>query len=151
SAFRDALSRFASGVTVVTTAYDGHWHGLTVSAFSSLSLGPPLVLVCIEKSVKSHNAIARAEKFAVNILRADQEPISARFASRAEDKFAGIATHTGMLGIPLIDGALANVECRLHETLAGGDHTIFVGEVVAAEVADGEPLLYFRSAYRHLR
>lgn len=150
-AFRNAMSRFASSVTVVTTEYDGHWHGLTVSAFSSLSLRPPLVLICIEKSVKSHDAIARAEKFAVNVLRSEQEEISRRFASRVEHKFEGLATRSGKLGIPLIEGALANIECRLFETLGGGDHSIFVGEVVNADVFDGEPLLYFRGGYRFLK
>lgn len=148
--FRRAMSCFASGVTVVTTQHDGHPHGITVSAFSSLSLEPPLVMIAIEKTTRAHDAIRKAERFAVNILRAEQEEISNRFASRIDDRFEGIAARMGLLGIPVIDDALAVVECRLRQTLPGGDHSIFVGEVVAADIREGDPLIYFRSAYRRL-
>lgn len=150
SKFKQALSYFASGVTVVTTEHDGKKHGMTVSAFCSVSLRPPLVLICIEKSVRAHDVIPRAEKFAVNILGGDQEEISNRFASRLDDRFAGVSTHPGILGDPLIDGAIASLECRLHDTLPGGDHTIFIGEVVKAELHQPNPLLYFRSGYHRL-
>jgi flavin reductase (DIM6/NTAB) family NADH-FMN oxidoreductase RutF len=150
SRFKQALSYFASGVTVVTTEFEEKRYGLTVSAFCSVSLRPPLVLVCIEKSVRAHDLIPRAEKFAVNVLAANQEDISNRFASRIDDRFAGVATHTGLLGIPLIDGAIASLECRLYDTLPGGDHTIFIGEVVSAELHQPDPLLYFRSGYHRL-
>lgn len=149
--FKQAMSCFASGVTVVTTEYAGHRYGVTVSAFSSLSLNPPLVLVCVEKSVRAHDVIPKAERFAVNVLTEEQEAMSNRFAAKVEDRFAGIATHEGQLGVPLIDGALASIECRLHETLPGGDHTIFIGEVVNTEIHDAAPLIYFRSGYRALR
>ena len=145
--FRKAMSWFASGVTVVTTEARGVPFGTTVSAFCSLSLVPPLVLVCVEKSARIHEAIPKAERFAVNILRAGQEAISNKFASRTEDRFEGIRVREGKLKVPLLDESLAIVECRLHASLPGGDHTIFVGEVVAAEIGEGEPLLYFRSAY----
>lgn len=145
--FRKAMSCFASGVTVVTTEYGGVPFGMTVSAFSSLSLVPPLVLICIEKNARIHDAIPRAERFAVNILRAGQEAISNTFASRTEDRFEGLHVRQGKLKVPLLDDALAIVECRLHASLPGGDHTIYVGEVVAAEIGEGRPLLYFRSAY----
>jgi flavin reductase (DIM6/NTAB) family NADH-FMN oxidoreductase RutF len=145
--FRKAMSCFASGVTVLTTEYDGVSYGMTASAFSSLSLAPPLVLVCVEKSARIHEAIPKAERFAINILRAGQEAISNKFASRSDDRFDGINVRAGKLKVPLLEDALAIVECRLHATLPGGDHTIFVGEVVAAEIGEGEPLLYFRSAY----
>lgn len=151
SRFKQAMSYFASGVTVVTTENGGHRYGLTVSAFSSLSLNPPLVLICVEKSVRANEIIPKAERFAVNVLSAEQEAVSNRFASKIDDRFEGIATHEGLLGVPLIDGALAAIECRLHDTLAGGDHTIFVGEVVNTEIRDGAPLIYFRSRYRALR
>jgi len=148
--FKAAMSHFASGVTVVTTEHAGVQYGMTVASFASLSLHPPLVLVCIEKSVKSHDAIALAGKFGVSILAQAQQDVSGRFASKVEDKFAGMPVRMGELGVPLIDGALCALECRLHAQLAGGDHTIFVGEVVEASCSDGAPLVYYRSGYREL-
>jgi flavin reductase (DIM6/NTAB) family NADH-FMN oxidoreductase RutF len=149
--FRQALGRFASGVTVVTTHEAGAPIGLTVSSFASLSLDPPLVLVAIDRRVRANAAIGQTGAFAVNILTAGQEWLSRQFATRNVDRFAGVAWQPGAaLGLPLLDGALAQLECRLHQTLPGGDHTIFVGEVVAAELGDAAPLLYFRSAYRGL-
>ena len=151
AAFRLALSHFASGVTIVTTEHSGRPYGMTVASFASLSLRPPLVLICIEKNVKTHDAIAASKKFGVSILGAEQAEISSRFASRAEDKFAGVALEHGTLGVPLIGGALTTLECSLRDQLPGGDHSIFVGEVVEAHTRDGTPLLYFRSGYRDLR
>ena len=149
--FRHTLGKFASGVTVVTTEHEGEQAGITVSAFSSLSLEPPLVLICIDRKVRSHDVIAGAGLFAVNILEASQEEVSRRFASRQPDKFAGIATHRSPSGLPLIDGALATLECRVKETLPGGDHTIFVGEVLDSQLREGDPLVYFHGAYRALK
>ena len=149
--FKLAMSYFASGVTVVTTEHDGKPFGMTVAAFSSLSLHPPLVLICIEKTVKTHDAIVGAGKFGVSILNSKQTDISNRFASRAEDKFAETEIVRGELGVPLIAGALTRLECRVSEKLEGGDHTIFVGEVVEANTGEGEPLVYFRSGYREIR
>jgi flavin reductase (DIM6/NTAB) family NADH-FMN oxidoreductase RutF len=148
--FRQTMSQFASGVTVVTTQLDGVRHGLTVSAFASLSLRPPLVLISIEKTVRTHDALSSAGMFGVSILSSAQEEISSRFASRIDDRFAGVSTSTGELGVPLIEGAIAWIECRITDRLPGGDHTIFVGEVVSAQIHDGEPLLYFRSGYRRV-
>ncbi|HEX7831298.1 MAG TPA: flavin reductase family protein [Thermoanaerobaculia bacterium] len=148
--FKLAMSHFASGVTVVTTEHEGTRFGMTVASFASLSLHPPLVLVCIEKNVKSHDAIANAKKFGVSILSKEQADISNRFASRRDDKFEGVAVRTGELGVPLIDGALCALECKLHASLPGGDHTIFVGEVVDAQSNESAPLVYFRSGYREL-
>lgn len=149
--FKLAMSHFASGVTVVTTEHEGKPFGMTVAAFSSLSLHPPLVLVCVEKTVKSHDAIAGAGKFGVSILNSKQTDVSNRFASRAEDKFAGTEIVHGELGLPLIAGAITRLECRVTEKLEGGDHTIFVGEVVGAQTEEGEPLVYYRSGYREIR
>lgn len=149
--FKLAMSHFASGVTVVTTEQEGTPYGMTVAAFSSLSLHPPLVLICIEKSVRTHEAIAAAGKFGVSILSQSQADVSNRFASRGEDKFSGIATHRGTTGVPLVDGAITNLECTLREQFPGGDHSIFIGEVVAIETAEGVPLVYYRSGYRELR
>lgn len=148
--FKKAMSRFASGVTVVTVEHDGIRSGLTVSAFCSLSLEPPLVLICIDRQVKSYDAIVAAGHFAVNVLAEDQQEVSNRFASRVEDKFDGVATSRGTLGDPMIDGALAVVECRIVDRLPGGDHTILVGEVESGRVGDAAPLLYFNGAYRRV-
>ncbi len=148
--FKLALSQFASGVTVVTTELAGKPYGLTVASFASLSLHPPLVIVCIEKSVKSHDAIAAARKFGVSILGQNQAEVSNRFASRSDDKFSGIAVRNGELGVPLIEGAICTIECKLTGQLPGGDHTIFVGEVVDVQTVEGEPLVYFRSGYRQI-
>ncbi len=147
--FKLAMSHFASGVTVVTTEHGGRPYGMTVASFASLSLHPPLVLVCIEKTVASHEAIAAAKKFGVSILGAEQADISARFASKTGDKFSGVAVTRGETGVPLLEGALCNVECTVRDQLPGGDHSIFVGEVVSIRVREGAPLLYFRSAYHH--
>ncbi len=148
--FRLAMGHFASGVTVVTTVADGERFGLTVASFASLSLRPPLVLVCIDTSVRTHDAILSAGKFAVNILAADQEAVSRTFASRVDDRFEAVEVSEGQLGLPLIGGSLATIECTLHDHLPGGDHTIFVGLVEASSVTTSDPLAYFRSGYRKL-
>jgi flavin reductase (DIM6/NTAB) family NADH-FMN oxidoreductase RutF len=149
--FRLAMSHFASGVTIVTTAHEGRLYGMTVASFASLSLHPPLVLVCVESSVKTHDAIIAAQKFGVSILSSEQTDVSSKFASRSDDKFAEVDVFGGELAVPLITGALTAIECRLHSQLPGGDHTIFVGEVVDVFTREGEPLLYFRSGYREIR
>lgn len=149
--FKLAMSHFASGVTVVTTEHDGTPYGMTVASFASLSLHPPLVLICIEKSVKTHDMLAAAGKFGVSILAQEQAEVSGRFASKKiEDKFAGVAWSRGELGMPLIDNAICGLECRIEHELPGGDHTIFVGEVVTARTTEGPPLVYFRSGYHQL-
>jgi flavin reductase (DIM6/NTAB) family NADH-FMN oxidoreductase RutF len=149
--FRLALSHFASGVTVVTTEHDGRQYGMTVASFASLSLHPPLVLVCIERSVKTHDAIAASGKYGVSILSSAQADISSKFASRSDDKFNGVELIEGNLDVPLIAGALTAIECRLYDQLPGGDHTIFIGEVMKIHTREGDPLLYFRSGYREMR
>jgi flavin reductase (DIM6/NTAB) family NADH-FMN oxidoreductase RutF len=148
--FREVLSHFPSGVTVVTTAVGDELSGMTVASFASLSLRPPLVLICIEKSVKTHDAIARAGRFGVSILGADQADVSNRFASKGEDKFEGIPFRRGPQGSPLIEGAIATMECNVTAQLPGGDHSIFVGEIADVTVGAGKPLLYFRSGYHAL-
>ena len=151
AAFKSAMSHFASGVTVVTTEHDGKPYGMTVASFASLSLRPPLVLVCIEKSVKTHEAIAAAGRFGVSILAAAQAEISGRFASKRDDKFDGVSMLRGNNGVPLISGALTTLECTVHQQLPGGDHSIFVGEVTDCHITtEGAPLVYFRSGYREI-
>src|SRR5256885_7092983 len=111
--FKLAMSHFASGVTVVTTSHDGKLFGMTVASFASLSLHPPLVLVCIEHAVKTHDAIIAAKKFGVSILSSTQTEISSKFASRSDDRFAGVETFTGALDGPLITGGLTPIDCPL--------------------------------------
>ena len=151
SSFKLAMSHFASGVTIVTTEHDGQQYGMTVASFASLSLRPPLVIVCIEKSVKSHDAIAAAGKFGVSILDRQQGEVSGRFASKIDDKFSGVDITHGELGVPLISGAICTLACKVTAQYPGGDHSIFVGEVVDAQTTStGAPLVYYRSSYRDL-
>ena len=146
--FRAALGRFASGVTVVTTKDAlGELHGITVSAFCSVSLQPPMVLICIEKTAGSHPAVEESAIFVVNVLREGEAEISELFASQRPEKFELIKWTAGIEGVPALDDALATLECRVKFSYHGGDHSIFVGEVENVSVNDGEPLLYFRSSY----
>ena len=150
--FRDALGCFASGVTVVTTRDgEGNLHGMTVSAFSSVSMEPPLILVCIDKATASHYAFEEAGKFAVNILEENQKEISSHFATPLPDKFADIDFTQNGEDIPLLSDALVNLECSLRNTFDGGDHTIFIGEIENAVIRDGKPLVYCHGDYRRLQ
>ncbi len=149
--FRHVLSHFASGVTVVTTwDADGRPTGLTASAFTSVSLEPPLILICVDHKAESYPALRANGRFAVNILAAEHEAVSRRFAVTSADKFDAVAYRPGPLGLPLLPEALAHLECRTVHVYPAGDHTIFVGEVEAARARDGEPLLYFRGDYTRL-
>jgi len=149
------LRRFAAGVTVVTSVGDEGYLGITVSAFSLVSLDPPLVLVCINEDSQLVEAIQASQCFAVSILSSRQELLSEMFAGRAprpDFAFRGLPHHTLLSGAPVLDGALASLDCRLQQTIPAGDHTIFLGAVVAAGVAagQGDPLLYFGGQYRRL-
>ncbi len=147
--FRAALGRFASGVTVITVKdADGNLHGITVSAFCSVSLEPPLILVCIDKSAGSHHAFKKDEFFVVHILRESQQHYSDQFASHLPDKFAGIEFEENGSGIPMLKDTLASLECRLVSAHDGGDHTIFIGQIENAYISDGNPLIYFHGKYR---
>jgi flavin reductase (DIM6/NTAB) family NADH-FMN oxidoreductase RutF len=150
SEFRRVMGHFPTGVTVVTTRLaDGRACGLTVNAFCSVSLEPPLVLVCVERGADSHTCISAAGYFAVNVLGAEKgESLSRRFATfGVDDKFDGIAYSEAITGAPVLQAAIAWADCLLREAYAGGDHTIFLGEVVAADAADGTPLVYYRGGY----
>jgi flavin reductase (DIM6/NTAB) family NADH-FMN oxidoreductase RutF len=149
--FRRVLARFAAGVTVVTTVGDDDRpYGLTATAFTSVSLEPPLVLVCVDKQSDSHPHFHTSRVFAVNFLGVEHEAISRHFAVSGGDKFKDLAFRRGVTGAPLLAKALGVLECRIVEIVAGGDHTIFLGEVEAADARDGEPLLYYCGAYRRL-
>ena len=149
--FRGALGRFASSVSVVTSkCKDGELRGITVSAFSSLSLNPPLILICIDNRSTLIEHLAEGCSFAVNILGEDQETLSRRFASKEPNRFEGVGYKEGVSGSPLLDHALATLECKVVHNYAGGDHTIVVGEVEATSLTDNKPLLYFRGGYAKL-
>jgi flavin reductase (DIM6/NTAB) family NADH-FMN oxidoreductase RutF len=149
--FRSALGRFASGVTVVTArGRDNELLGITVSAFSSVSLEPPLVLVCIDKRSSLHGHLTEGKSFVVNILGQDQEMMSRRFASKDENRFNGTAYRDSADGVPILDGTLASLKCHVVHSYPGGDHTIIVGEVESTVIADGKPLAYFRGGYVQL-
>lgn len=149
--FRAALREFPTGVTVVTTRGEGGQpYGLTASAFTSVSLEPPLVLVCVDRAATAHAALERYGWFAVNVLGEAQEALSRRFAISRADKFAGVRFREGLARLPILEGVVATLECRVVHRYAGGDHTIFVGQVEGASVAGGPPLLYYRGGYHHL-
>jgi flavin reductase (DIM6/NTAB) family NADH-FMN oxidoreductase RutF len=153
--FRAALGSFATGVTVVTTAKGGHGYGMTVNAFSSVSLDPPLVLVCAISGTAGSEEIDRNGCFAVNILAVDQEPLSGYFASRdrprGRDAFRDVDHDLGQSGAPLIKGVAAHLDCRLAQSYTVGDHEIFIGEVLELHVDPGaEPLVFHGGRYRLL-
>ena len=149
--FRLALGHFAAGVTVVTAkSDDGHLGGITVTAFTSLSLEPPLILICIDKRARMHDRLPVGGHFAVNMLSQDQELVSRQFATSKGDPFHEIGYREGATGAPVIQDAIAAVECRVVNHLAGGDHTIVIGEVQATHVQEGKPLVYFRGGYCQL-
>jgi 3-hydroxy-9,10-secoandrosta-1,3,5(10)-triene-9,17-dione monooxygenase reductase component len=149
--FRLVLSHFAAGVTVVTTV-DGAQRpfGLTATAFTSVSLDPPLVLVCVDKKADTYPEFEPAGIFAVNFLSLAQRDVSQHFAKHGGDKFNGLSWRPGALGAPLLDGTIGHVECRIRHWYDAGDHTIMVGEIESADARDGEPLLHFRHAYRRV-
>jgi flavin reductase (DIM6/NTAB) family NADH-FMN oxidoreductase RutF len=150
--FRSVLGRFASGITVVTTRdADGRDVGMTVSAFASVSLEPPMISVCIERRASMFRALCTAAQFGVSILASDQEALSRRFAAmESSHRFEGIGYDRGESGVVLLDEALAHIECRRVAQHEAGDHTIFIGEVERADARDARPLLYYRGGYAQL-
>jgi len=149
--FRRVCGRFATGVTVVTVLDPrGRPHGLTVNSFASVSLAPPLVLFCVGRSVSVIDAFRAAEFFGINVLAAGQRELSERFARKGLDRFAGVPWHRGKTGAPLLEGALATLECAVSQRTPSGDHEILVGHVLHTRVADGSPLVFYASGYRTL-
>jgi flavin reductase (DIM6/NTAB) family NADH-FMN oxidoreductase RutF len=149
---RDALGCFATGVTVVTClGEDGEPAGLTVNSFTSVSLDPPLLLVCLHKQAASAAALTMAANFAVNVLQTGQQPASIRFATRDEDRFGTTPWSCGEAGAPILKDSLGVFECERFALYDGGDHHILVGRVVKASFdASLDPLLFFRGRYRRL-
>lgn len=153
--FRDVMSCFASGVTVVTTMWQGAPYGLTVSAFSSVSLSPPRVLICLGNDTDSKPLIDRSGSFAVHILGRDHVELGPRFAkliAGVEDPFVGLSFREEVTGSPILDTCIAWLDCRVDSTFAIGDHTIYIGDVQATgrPNAESEPVLYYRRAWRVL-
>lgn len=151
--FKRALRRWASGVTIVTAKSGDTIHGMTVSAFTSVSADPPLVLVCANRSSTTNELIRACGLFAVNVLADGQQSLSNRFASRDldEHRFEGVGWRLGHGGAPVLEGALASLECKVRQAHEEGTHTIYIGEVLHADGDDeATPLVYFDGAYRRL-
>jgi flavin reductase (DIM6/NTAB) family NADH-FMN oxidoreductase RutF len=149
--FRRACGRFATGVAVATVLdVEGVPHGLTVSSFTSVSLDPPLVLICLGHAVNVIDAFRAARHFGINVLTEEQRDLSERFARKGFDRFNGLPWERGETGAPLLPGALAAMECEVEQRIASGDHDIFVGRMLRARVGEGKPLLYFASRYEGL-
>ena len=144
------MGHFATGVTVVTTGGDAGLHGMTANAVASLSLDPPLVLVAVDKRAITLEYIKENQCFAVNILRLDHEKLSRRFAVPGPKDFSDLKTTNAATASPILADCLAFVDCKVVEILPGGDHEIFVGEILAGEHHGGEPLLYYAAGYRRL-
>ncbi len=155
--FRAALGQFAAGILIMSTLQDGVAHAMTANAFTSVSLDPPLVLVCVDKGVRMHDAVLDCGYWAVSVLAADQQDLAARFARSGRDlltQFEGVATESGpKTGCPVIAGSLSWLECRTWATYDGGDHTIVVGEVLSLGLGEPEgrgALIHHASHYREL-
>ena len=149
---KKVLARRVSGVAVVTTRAGDVIHGMTVSAFAEVSLAPPLVLVCAEKTSNTHPVIARGGVFALNVLARDQAALSDRFASKKDEerRFVGLDFETGVTGSPLLRGTVATLDCRVRAAHDAGDHVIYVGEVVDLRRSERDPLVYWDGAYTEL-
>jgi len=148
---RRVMGHFATGVTVITSIrVSGEMHGLTANAFSSVSLVPPLLLICVDKKAESYPCFEESKVFTVNILASDQESLSRKFAVSGGNKFEGVSYRVGANGVPILDGAIAYLECKLAGTMDAGDHTVYLGEIEQAETHEAKPLLFFRGGYREL-
>ena len=151
--FRKAMGAFATGVTIITVDLDGEVHGMTANAFTSVSLDPMLVLVCVDHSTRTHSHLHAKKRFGINVLGENQRAISEYYArperthEHAEVE-AGARFDRTRHGTPMLHGSLAYLECRLHSAEEAGDHTIFIADVEDVIVRDGNPLLFFRGKYR---
>ncbi len=148
ASFRQLMGRFVTGVTVVTaTSPDGKPSGMTVNSFNSVSLDPPLVSICVDRSSEMHAMLTGPSGFVVNILRSDQESVSRRFAENRPDRFDGVGYRLSSDGHPILDGVLAHVECAANESVEAGDHSVVIGRVVGGVSDEGYPLLFYRGGY----
>jgi flavin reductase (DIM6/NTAB) family NADH-FMN oxidoreductase RutF len=150
--FRRVCGRYATGITVVTVL-DGQTvpQGMTVNSFTSVSLDPPMILICIDRKTGFLNYFARGTRFAVNVLHEDQQALSNAFARSGGDRFAGVEWRSGETGAPILCGVLASLECGVSRMVEAGDHVVVIGEVSHASWREGQPLIYFNSSYQTLR
>ncbi|MBV8726990.1 MAG: flavin reductase family protein [Candidatus Eremiobacteraeota bacterium] len=147
-AFKEAMRRFPSGVTVVTSVKNGEPRGVTVSAFASVSLEPPTILICVNREARSYLFISTSKIFCVNILSADQQQLAERFAARIREKqFEGVPYSIDQTGAAVLSGVLAHLDCEVVEEHHAGSHSVFIGRVVSLDVSDGSPLGYFDGSY----
>jgi len=147
---RRIMGHFATGVSVVTTRHGEQMYGMTANAVASLSLDPPQVLVAVDRRAQMHEALLMARCFAVNVLAEEQEELSRRFAMRGPKEWGDLKYSTAVTGAPIFEGSLAFVDCQLAEVLPGGDHHIFIGEIVAGDAVGGRPLIYYGGKYVRL-
>lgn len=147
--YKAVMRRLPTGVTIVTTVLDGRPKGFTANAVASVSVEPPQILVCVSRQTRTHPVIAQAGLFCVNLLKLDQEPLARRFALTGTfDQFEAVAYRTERTGSPILEGALAYLDCELAEEYSAGTHTILIGAVVACGAEAGAPLGYFDGTYR---
>ncbi|HZH58658.1 MAG TPA: flavin reductase family protein [Metabacillus sp.] len=146
--FRNAMGKFATGVTVITTSVDGEPHGMTANAFMSVSLSPKLVLISIGEKARMNELINKSGKFAVSILSEDQKEMSMVFAGQIKEKRD--VEFKWMNELPVIDHALVNLTCNVYHSYVAGDHTLYVGEVTEMALADGKPLSFFEGQYKNI-
>jgi flavin reductase (DIM6/NTAB) family NADH-FMN oxidoreductase RutF len=149
--FRRACAQFATGVAIAS-ALDQHGlpHGMTINSFTSVSMDPPLVLICVDKTSNLLSIFEHCGHYGLSFLGHHQQALSHRFAQRGQDRFDGTPWMPGAHGVPLIPDALAHLECRITSTVTAGDHTVLIAEVISADIQSGRPLLYFESGYRRL-
>jgi flavin reductase (DIM6/NTAB) family NADH-FMN oxidoreductase RutF len=145
--YREAAGHFTTGVAVITTLHEGRRYGVTASAVTSLSLDPPMLLVCLNRSLATRDAVVATRRFAVNVLAEDQAALAMQFATRAPDKFAGVAVADGLDGVPLLTDALAHLQCTVVDPVDAATHTVLLAEVDATNIATGSPLAYFRGSF----
>ena len=144
------MGHFATGVTIVTTHYKGELHGMTANAVTSLSLEPPLVLVSVDCQANMNTCLKASECFAVNILTEGQEDLSTRFAKRGPKDFSDIDHRTEITGSPVFNKSLAYVDCKVVQILPGGDHDLFIGEIIVGDTGEGRPLMFYKGKYGRL-
>lgn len=151
SLFRRAIGHFATGVTVITTSHGGREHGMTASAVTSLSLEPPMLIVCLNRQAPTHDVVTASGRFVVNVLAKGQEAIARQFARPADDKFVGVARRLTDHSLPVLEGCVATFECEVTARTTGGTHTIFVAQVETADAhTERNPLLYYTGRFGRL-
>lgn len=147
--FRRACAQFATGIAVAAARDSlGQPHGLTINSFTSVSIDPPLVLICVDRVSNLLSIFEQSGGYGLSFLSREQMGLSIRFAQRGQDRFGGVMWMAGSTGVPLIPEALAHLECRIAQTVLAGDHAILIAEVLSADIHTGSPLLYFASGYR---